>query len=238
MHISSSGPHSQTPAAYAPPSVQETKLHTHTQQLAKKYTVKNKCRRDLNRRVEFRKSPKRLRLWADFRFTDKYLIRTAHINVHKYTHLMAGRYRSFKTPFKCTVGSLHGSSRTVVFFKVTFWSGKHSWFFSDKTQAWSQWPRRLRRGSAAACILGLRVRIAPRLWTSVSCEFYALSCRDLCIALITRSKESWTVRCVTGCDCEASLMRSPWPSRGAVSLKKKDTCSNLDGEMTLYRLGL
>jgi hypothetical protein len=34
----------------------------------------------------------------------------------------------------------------------------------------SQWPRFLRRGSAAARLLGLRVRIAPRTWMSVSCE--------------------------------------------------------------------
>jgi len=30
----------------------------------------------------------------------------------------------------------------------------------------SQWPRRLRRGSAAARLLGLRVRIPPGAWVS------------------------------------------------------------------------
>jgi len=34
----------------------------------------------------------------------------------------------------------------------------------------SQWPRGLRRGSAAARLLGLRVRISPRAWMPVSCE--------------------------------------------------------------------
>jgi hypothetical protein len=34
----------------------------------------------------------------------------------------------------------------------------------------NQWPRGLRRGSAAACLLGLRVRIPPGTWMSVCCE--------------------------------------------------------------------
>jgi hypothetical protein len=33
----------------------------------------------------------------------------------------------------------------------------------------SQWPRGLGSGSAAACLLGLRVRIPPEAWMSVSC---------------------------------------------------------------------
>jgi len=39
----------------------------------------------------------------------------------------------------------------------------------------SQWPRGLRRGSAAARFLRLRVRISPRAWTPVSCECWVLS---------------------------------------------------------------
>ena len=38
-------------------------------------------------------------------------------------------------------------------------------------------PGRLRRGSAAARLLGLRVRIPPGVWTSVSCECCVLSGR-------------------------------------------------------------
>jgi len=34
----------------------------------------------------------------------------------------------------------------------------------------SQWPRGLRRGSAAVPLLGLRVRILPGAWMFVSCE--------------------------------------------------------------------
>jgi hypothetical protein len=33
----------------------------------------------------------------------------------------------------------------------------------------SRWPRGLRRGSAAACLLGLRVRIPPGAWMSIFC---------------------------------------------------------------------
>jgi hypothetical protein len=47
-------------------------------------------------------------------------------------------------------------------------------FDSCKRNGPSQWPRDLRRGSAAACLLGLRVRIVPGVWMSivsvVSCQ--------------------------------------------------------------------
>ena len=41
----------------------------------------------------------------------------------------------------------------------------------------SRWPRGIRRRSAAARLLGLRVRIPPGAWMSVSCECCALSGR-------------------------------------------------------------
>jgi hypothetical protein len=59
-----------------------------------------------------------------------------------------------------------------------------------------QWPHGLRRGSAAARLLGLRVRIPPGAWKSVPCE-----CG------------------VSEYDHEASTMRRPWPTR-AVEPKK------------------
>ena len=54
----------------------------------------------------------------------------------------------------------------------------------------SQWPRYLRRGSAAAHLLGLRVRIPPGTWMFVCCECCVLSGRCLCDGLITRPVES------------------------------------------------
>jgi hypothetical protein len=54
-------------------------------------------------------------------------------------------------------------------------------------------PRGLRRGSAAARLLGLRVRILPGAWMSVSCECCVWSGRGVCIGLITRPEESYQV---------------------------------------------
>jgi hypothetical protein len=58
----------------------------------------------------------------------------------------------------------------------------------------SQRPRGLRRRSAAAWLLGSRVRIPFRAWMFVSCV-YMLSCvgRGLCGGLITRPEESYRV---------------------------------------------
>jgi len=44
----------------------------------------------------------------------------------------------------------------------------------------------LRRGSAAAGFLGLRVCISPMAWISVSCERCVLSSEGLCVGLINR----------------------------------------------------
>ena len=44
----------------------------------------------------------------------------------------------------------------------------------------SLWSRGLRRGSAAACLLGLRVRIPSGARMSVSCEFCVFLGRGLC----------------------------------------------------------
>jgi hypothetical protein len=60
----------------------------------------------------------------------------------------------------------------------------------------SQWPRGLRRGSAAARLLGLRVRIPPGARMSVCCECCVLSGRGLCDGLMTRPEESYRVWCV------------------------------------------
>ena len=76
----------------------------------------------------------------------------------------------------------------------------------------SRWPRGLRRGSAAARLLGLRVRISPVAWTSVCCECCVLSGRGLCDELITRPEESYRLWCVV-CDLEISRTRRTCTSR-------------------------
>ena len=55
----------------------------------------------------------------------------------------------------------------------------------------SQWPRGLRRRSAAAHLLRSRVRIPPGAWMFVCCECFVLSGRGLCDELFTRPKESY-----------------------------------------------
>ena len=55
----------------------------------------------------------------------------------------------------------------------------------------SKWPRRLRRGSAAARLLRFRDRIPPGAWMSFSCECCVLSGRGLCVGLITRPGDSF-----------------------------------------------
>jgi hypothetical protein len=60
----------------------------------------------------------------------------------------------------------------------------------------SQWPCGLRRGSAAARLLGLWVRIPPGAWMSVCCECCVLSGRGLCVGLVPGIEESYRVWCV------------------------------------------
>ena len=79
----------------------------------------------------------------------------------------------------------------------------------------SQWPRGLRRSTAAAGWLGLRVRISPGAWMSVFCECCVMSGRGLCVGLITRPEECYRLWCV--CDREASIMR-PWPTGGCCAI--------------------
>jgi hypothetical protein len=62
-----------------------------------------------------------------------------------------------------------------------------------------RWQRGLRRGSVAASMLGLRVRIPPGAWMSVSCECRVLSGRGLCDWPIPHPEESYRL-CVIECD--------------------------------------
>ena len=89
----------------------------------------------------------------------------------------------------------------------------NGFFFCINLLGRSQWPRGLRRGSAAAGLLGLWVRIPPEAWMSDYCECWVLSGRGLCNGLITRPEEPCRVWCVVVCDHEPSTLRMPWPTR-------------------------
>ena len=66
----------------------------------------------------------------------------------------------------------------------------------------SQWPRVLRRRSAAARLLRSWVQIPPGAWRFVCCECCVLSGGGLCDELITRPEESYPLWCVVVCDLE------------------------------------
>jgi hypothetical protein len=59
-----------------------------------------------------------------------------------------------------------------------------------------QWPRGLRRRSAAERLLGLWVRIPRGAWMFVSCTMFVLSGRGLWEGPIPRPEESYRLWCV------------------------------------------
>jgi hypothetical protein len=92
---------------------------------------------------------------------------------------------------------------------------------NNNSREWSQWPRRLKRRSAVACLLKLWVRIPLGAWMSVGCQCCVLSGRGLCDELITRPEKSSWLECVVVCDTETSRIRRPWPTGGCCAKKKK-----------------
>jgi hypothetical protein len=82
----------------------------------------------------------------------------------------------------------------------------------------SQWPRGLRRRSAAARLLRSWVPIPRVAWIFVCC---VLSGRGLCDELITRPVESYRLWCVVVCEIGTSKMRRPWPALGRSATEKK-----------------
>jgi hypothetical protein len=93
----------------------------------------------------------------------------------------------------------------------------------------SQWPCGLRRGSVAAGLLGLLVRIPPGAWMSVSCECCVLSGRGLCDELVPRPEESYRVWCVSNvCDHETSTKRGgSGPYKAVEPYKKMEKTAQL-----------
>jgi hypothetical protein len=85
----------------------------------------------------------------------------------------------------------------------------------------SRWPRGLRRGSAAARLLGLRVRIPPRAWMFVvSVVRFQVEVSASGRSLVQRSP---TECGVSECDNKSLIMRSPWPTRGCCAVIKTIT---------------
>jgi hypothetical protein len=78
----------------------------------------------------------------------------------------------------------------------------------------------LRGRSAAARVVGLRVRIPPEAQMTGSCEYCAGSGRGNFVGLIPHPEESYRVWCV--CDLETSTTSQPRHRIGAVSPQEKE----------------
>ena len=83
----------------------------------------------------------------------------------------------------------------------------------------------LRRRSAAARLLRLRVRIRPGAWMFVCCECCVLSGRGLWDELIKRPEESYRLWGVVGCDLRTSRMRRSCPEFGCSATRRKNMCN-------------
>ena len=103
-----------------------------------------------------------------------------------------------------------------------------------------QWPRGLKRRSAAHRLPGLWVLSPSRPWMFVCCEYCALSDGGLCDELITRPEESYRLWCVFVCVPETSGMRLPWPALGSRTTVKKEYVKGRDllrnGPFSPYRI--
>ena len=99
----------------------------------------------------------------------------------------------------------------------------------------SQWPRGLRRGSAAALLLRLWVRIPPGAWKTVSCECCVLSGRGLCDEQITRPEESYRLWCAVVCDLETSWMSRAWSVGGCCAKNKNTKIKVMHNECYLHK---
>jgi hypothetical protein len=75
--------------------------------------------------------------------------------------------------------------------------------------------------SAAARLLGLRVRIPPGAWMSVCCECCVFSGRGLCNELITGTEEFYRVWCVWVWSWSLEKWGGLGPPRGCRTIEKK-----------------
>ena len=80
-----------------------------------------------------------------------------------------------------------------------------------------RWPSGLWWGSAAARLLGLRVRIPPGVWTTVSWECYQVQVSGTSQSLVQRRHSN---RGVSLCDVGTSSTRGSWPALGCCARKE------------------
>ena len=170
-----------------------------------------------------RKSPSHALFFASTCNFMSYFLQITWINKHCLLLLACPiRVRSSavsnNTQDWCTVSGSQANSSHYTFKYVLKNVCIHMGLYRSNTSPCrSQWPRGLRRGSAAADLLKSWVQIPPVAWMSVCCECCVLSGRGLCDELITRPEESYRLWYVVVWDIETSWMRRPWPTGGCRS---------------------
>jgi hypothetical protein len=123
-----------------------------------------------------------------------------------HSRLLTEHYRGKYKP-TAAVSSTYNRSFVSNYLTVKFHSKNNSNFGPTGTEISfiyavyiflyrSLLPRGLRRGSAVAHLLELRVRILPGAWMSVSCECCVLLGRGHRVWPITRPEESYQLRCI------------------------------------------
>jgi hypothetical protein len=94
-----------------------------------------------------------------------------------------------------------------------------------------QWPRRLRRRSAAARLLRLWVRTPPGAWTFFCCECCQIEVSATSWSLVQTSPTDCGVS--SECDLDTSWMRRPWPTGGLLSQKQTTLISQVGRKCVL-----
>jgi hypothetical protein len=161
-------------------------------------------------------------------FPPKYVGLSLSVSLHQCSILhsfVLRRHRRYVTKaadtiVKCRIKtSLSDKISSVI--DISLYTTQFLLFTINVSCRW-QCPRRLRRGSAAAGLRGLWIRIPPGVWISI----LSVVCCQVEVSATGWSlgQVSPTGCGVSECDREASIMRRSWPTRAVESLKKKRYC--------------
>jgi hypothetical protein len=123
-------------------------------------------------------------------------------------------------------GHFENSQHLPTFVKSQFTLIKHDYVTSCR----SQWPLCLRRWSAVARLLGLRVRISSEAM-EVCLSVVSVVCSD---ELIPRPEKSYQTWRVDECDLETSWMRRPWPTGKRGGSRQNKTNKQTNKKVTNY----
>jgi hypothetical protein len=117
--------------------------------------------------------------------------------------------------YTCTVFSFVGKNCYAFWWTLCLLKGLMRRFYRMYgTTRWSQWSRGSRRGSAAARLLELWVRIPLRAWMSVVWVLYVVRQRTPRRAGCSYRGFLPSVVRVSECDRETSVVRSLWSTSG------------------------